>query len=228
VTRKHEEEGLTWFDRAIEIDPEYGRAHAWRACALATLMEWTGEQETWRECMDSAEKAFDLDPNEGEVHRILGSINLINRKFDKAEYHFNRGLELNPNNAYIAAKTAALYSYTGRPEKALKLLALADRLDPTLPDYCREEAVVANYVLKRHANVVAAAAAMNRLTRRAAVYAAAASADGEKTNREAAVRELMRIDPDFSIKEFVAGEPYKDNAQREALKSDLAALGLPA
>jgi tetratricopeptide (TPR) repeat protein len=191
-------------------------------------MEWTGAQEMWTDCMRSAEKAFDLDPNEGEVHRILGSINLINRKFDKAEYHFNRGLELNPNNAYIAAKTAALYSYTGRPEKSLELLALANRLDPTLPDYCREEAVVANHVLKRHADAVAAAAAMNRLTRRAAVYAAASSGHCENIDREAAIRELLRIDPDFSIKEFVAAEPYRDGAQREALRSDLAALGLPA
>ncbi len=128
------EKAITWQDRAIEIDPNFGRAHAWRACAIGSLMEWTGNLDRWDDCIASLERALELDPNEGEVHRIMGSISVYTRNYEKAEYHYQRGLELNPNHAYIAAKTAALYAYTGRPEKALELLARAERLYPSLPD----------------------------------------------------------------------------------------------
>ncbi len=221
------EKAITWQDRAIEIDPNFGRAHAWRACAIGSLMEWTGNLDRWDDCIASVERALELDPNEGEVHRIMGSINVYTRNYEKAEYHYQRGLELNPNHAYIAAKTAALYAYTGRPEKSLELLARAERLDPSLPDYCREETVVAYYVLKRYPDAVANAAAMTRRTRRAAVYVAASSVHYEGEDSKEAARAVLRIDPGFSIKAFVVQEPYRDRVERDQLQADLAAAGLP-
>ena len=228
VTFDDLEKAVAWQDRAIEIDPNFARAHAWRACATASLMDWTGNLDLFDDCVASAEKALELDPNEGEVHRIMGSIHLATRNYEKAEYHFQRGLELNPNHAYIAAKTAALYAYTGRPEKSLELLALAERLDPSLPDYCREEAVVAYYVLERWSDVLATAAAMTRCTRRAAVYVAASSVHYKGEDSKEAARMVLRIDPDFSIKAFVVQEPYRDREQRKRLQADLAAASLPA
>lgn len=226
VTLENAKQAIAWLDRAIEIDPSYGRAHAWRACAVASLRDWTGNPELWDDAVASARRALDLDPNEGETHRIMGSIYLETRQYDKAEYHFHRGLEINPNHAYIAAKTAALYNYTARPEKSLELLARAKRLDPSLPDYCGEEGVVARYVSGQYADALAAAAAMTRLTRRAAVYTAAAGAHCDGTDIRKHAKAVLRIDPHFSIKDFVGHEPFKDREQRKRLAADLAHAGL--
>ena len=228
VTFEDADKALKWFDRAIEMDPEYGRAHAWRACAIANRGEiWTDNMDWWDQCISSAERALDLDSNEAEVHRILGSIHLVMRNFDKAEHHFNRGMEINPNHAYIIAKTAEFYSFSGDGEKALELLERALRLDPFLPDYCRQDFVLAHYVLENYSLAVTECAKMARLTRRAAAYCAASSihCDGEDPTefRQA----LLRIDPDFRIRPFLQDQPFKDRKRRDRLSADLRAAGLP-
>ncbi len=228
VTREYADKAVEWFDRAIEKDPGYGRAHAWRACAMAGQGEWADNMDWWDDCIASAERGLELDGNEGEVHRIMGAIHLVNRNFDKADYHFQRGIELNPNHAYIIAKTASLYNYLGNGEKSLELLARAQRLDPFLPDYCREETAVAYYLLGRYLEALAANAELHRLTRRAAVYGVASSVHCEDKDTGGAVEELLRIDPAFQVKTFARGEPFKDREYRNGLIADLTAAGLPA
>ena len=227
VTLEHASEAVEWFDRAIAEDPGFGRAHAWRACAVANKGDWSDDEDWIEDCIASANRALELDANEGEVHRILGAVHLFQRNYEKAEFHFQRGMELNPNNAYIVAKSAEFYNYLGDGERSLELLARALRLDPFLPDYCRQEAVVAQYVLARHAEALAANAELARPTRRTAAYAAAAAARCPGRDAGPAARELLRIDPDFRIKSFVRDEPFKDRRYRERLIADLTAAGLP-
>ncbi|MEE8188167.1 MAG: adenylate/guanylate cyclase domain-containing protein [Kiloniellales bacterium] len=227
VTREHADKAVEWFDRAIEKDSDYGRAHAWRACAIATQGDWADNIDWFDDCIASAQRGLELDANEGEVHRIMGSINLFQRKFDKAAYHFQRGIELNPNHAYIIAKTAELHNYLGDGEKSLELLARAQRLDPFLPDYCREETAVAYYILERYAEALAANAELARLSRRAAVYGVASTTHCDDRDTGAAVQELLRIDPGFQIAAFVRDEPFKDRGYRERLIADLATADLP-
>ncbi len=227
VTREHADKAVEWFSRAIEKDPDYGRAYAWRACAMGNQGEWVDNMDWFDDCVASAQRGLELDANEGEVHRIMGAIHLINRTFDKAEYHFQRGIELNPNHAYIIAKTASLYTYLGDGEKSLELLAHAQRLDPFLPDYCREETAVAYYILERYAEALTANSKLTRLTRRAAVYGVASTTQCDDRDTGTAVRELLRIDPGFQVKAFVRDEPFKDRGYRERLIADLTAADLP-
>jgi adenylate cyclase len=99
VTREDAEQAVAWFERAIEKDPQFGRAHAWRACAIAKRAEWRGI-DWWddeADCISIAGRALELDENDAEVHRIMGEINLEFRNYAKAEHHFLRAIELNPN-----------------------------------------------------------------------------------------------------------------------------------
>jgi hypothetical protein len=82
---------VAWFDRAIEKDPEYGRAYAWRACALHTLWEWTDDPKHWDDCFDAGKRGIELDDNDAECHRIMGSLNLYTHEFDRASYHTKSG-----------------------------------------------------------------------------------------------------------------------------------------
>jgi tetratricopeptide (TPR) repeat protein len=231
VTREDAEQAVAWFERAIEKDPRFGRAHAWRACAIANRCAWYGTNwwDDEADCIRIAERALELDENEAEVHRIMGSISLEFRNYAKAEQHFLRGIELNPNNAFIVARTAELYNMLSEPAKAMAMLDRAKRLDPFLPDYCREAAAVSHYLLEQYAEVLEVNALIRRLTRRAAAYGAAAAARlasaGEAQN---AADELLRLDPQFRIAAFLKFEPYKDARRVERLSADLSAAGLPA
>jgi Tfp pilus assembly protein PilF len=90
---------VSWINLAIEKDPEYDRAYAWRACALSGLSGWTGEDH-YDECFADTRRAVELDDTDAESHRLRGSIAICERDFKKTGYHFQRALELNPNNPY--------------------------------------------------------------------------------------------------------------------------------
>jgi TolB-like protein/class 3 adenylate cyclase len=228
VTQTHAEEAVAWFDRAIEKDPEYGRAHAWRACSLSNLWEWTGDPKHWDECFAAGKRGIELDNTDAECHRIAGSLSLITHEFDRAAYHFQRALEINPNSAYIVGRTGELHVFLGEGEKALEMQRRAKRLDPFLPEYCRELEAVANYVLERFQDTTAVVAQLPRLTRRAAAYNVAATVHvGGADEIARAVGALLRIDPAFTIAKFLAGEHYKDALYNDRLGGDLTTAGLP-
>ncbi len=228
VTQTHAEEAVAWFDRAIVKDPEYGRAHAWRACSLSNLADWTGDPKHLDECFASGKRGIELDDTDAECHRIAGSLSLITHEFDRAAYHFQRALEINPNSAYIVGRTGELHVFLGEGEKALEMQRRAKRLDPFLPEYCRELEAVANYVLERFQDTTAVVAHLPRLTRRAAAYNVAATVHvGGADEIARAVGALLRIDPAFTIAKFLAGEHYKDALYNDRLGGDLTTAGLP-
>jgi tetratricopeptide (TPR) repeat protein len=227
VTQTQAEQAVAWFDRAVEKDPEYGRAHAWRACSLATLWEWTGDQKHFNGCLAASKRGLELDDNDAEGHRIAGSICLYMHEFDRAAYHFQRALELNPNDAYIVGRTGELHVFLGEGEKALEMQRRAKKLDPFLPEYCRELEAVANYVLERYQETTAVVAQLPRLTRRAAAYNVAATVHlGGADEIARRVEALLRIDPAFTIAKLIAGEHYKDGAYKDRLVGDLTKAGL--
>lgn len=227
VTLEDARLAVEWFDKAINIDPGYARAHAWRSCSRANLGRW-GSENYLDECIKSAERALELDENDAEAHRIMGAISTYLKQWEKAQFHFERALELNPNNSFIVARTGDLFNFLGQPDKALEMVARAVRLDPFLPDYCRELEVVALYGKHDFAGAYASAGQLTRMTRRSAAYRAAAALhldDPEKLS--AAVDEVCRLDPQFSASAFAKAETYRDSSMQERLAADLVAAGLP-
>ena len=87
----------------------------------------------------------------------MGSVSMYLQQWDKARFHFERALEMNPNHAYVVGRTGELYNFIGEPDKALDMVARALRLDPFLPDYCRELEIVAHYGKGDYATAVQAA-----------------------------------------------------------------------
>jgi len=129
---------LEWFDKAVQCDPTYGRAYAWRACAAATVWEWNGDEGYYDRCLADNRVGMELGQDDAECQRIAGSIAVRERRFDAAAYHFRRALALNPNHPFILGRIGELYNFIGEPEKALDYVARAKALDPFLPEYCRE------------------------------------------------------------------------------------------
>jgi adenylate cyclase len=227
VTQMDEEQALHWFDLAIEKDPQYGRAHAWRACAIATLAEWTGDDYV-DECLAAGQRGLELDENEPECHRIMGSLSMYNRDFDKAEYHFQRVLDLNPNNAYLVGRMGELYNFLGDAEKALEYQNRAMKLDPLLPSYCRELEAVAHYVLGNYRDTVSITSQLLHKSRRARAYRVAALSHlDDDTALRKAVDELMISTPHFSISNFLKTEFYRDDDIPRQLAADFKKAGLP-
>ena len=226
VTQEAAEQAVKWFDRAIEKDPEYGRAHTWRACSIVNLAEWTGD-DYWEEAVAGGRRGLELDENEAERHRVMGSLSLYSRDFEKAKYHFQRAIALNPNHPYLVGRMGELYNFLGDGEKALEYQNGAIKLDPLLPAYCRELEAVAHYVLGNYQDTVSVVSQFLHKPQRSCAYLVAALSHlDDETALSKAVEDLLIKNPNFSIGKFLETEYYRDDDIPRQLTTDLKKAGL--
>jgi TolB-like protein/class 3 adenylate cyclase len=223
VTEGHIREAVKWFERAIEADPNYGLAYAWHVCSASRLPDFDSDQG-----FKYIQKAIELDENDAEAHRIMGSYQMFMGDFELSEHHHCRAMELNPNDAYIRARTAAFYTFNHQPERALELIAEAEALDPLLPVWCLEEKGVA---LFNHGQYEAAITALGGLafqTFRSRSYAAAcAMALGDQQRAHKFLAEALSIRSDLTISTLLGLDSYRDPDDVSRLRALLIEAGLP-
>jgi len=86
------------FDRAIEIDRNFARAHAGIAdCCSFLYMYWDSSKANLEEADASSRKALQLDPESAEAHTSRGLALTLRREYDKARQEFEAALRLNLN-----------------------------------------------------------------------------------------------------------------------------------
>jgi adenylate cyclase len=223
VTDDNAREAVKWFSKAIEADPNYAAAYAWRVCATTWLPEFDlDEQER------DIRRALELDPCDPEANRILGFFELLKSNFDKAKALSLKAMELNPTDAYIKARSAAIMTYVGEPLLSLSLLDEAETLDPLLPVWCIEERGVALYALERYPEALEALGRLVFQTYRSRLYRAAAliALDRPDEARKLA-REVIAGNSGLTAAKFMTKEQYRDLKKRRMLRERLEKAGLP-
>lgn len=207
VTDKHVHEALGWYDRALDLDPGFGRAYAMRVCTASYLEDFD---------MDRADRdtsrALELDPTDPEAHRIMGIIKVKNhRDYAASRHHHDMAVKLAPNDAYILGRCAAFHTFVGEAEKAMELLDRAEALDPFLPVWVTEERCAALYAMDRFEEMLAAASALPYQTRRSRIYMAAALVALDRIPQaRAQIREALTGDPALSTDYVISQELYED------------------
>jgi adenylate cyclase len=182
----------------------------------------------WDDGERRTQRALELDPNDPEANRIMGSILMHRGAFDAARKFHEKAMTLSPSDAYVKGRSAAFYNFAGEPERALRLLDEAEQLDPFLHVWCIEERVAALYNLGRFAEAIAAALQLSFQTRRSRLYRAAAhSALGQPVRARDIIAELLVNAPDLTTDFVEFYECYRDPAVRQTLIEFLARSGLP-
>jgi TolB-like protein/Tfp pilus assembly protein PilF len=223
VTDDNTRQAIEWFRRAIEADPNFARPHAMLTCAWSTLPDFD-----LAEGRRHVERALELDPNEPEAHRIMGSIRMGAGDFEASREHHDKAMALSPSDAYIKGRSAAFYVFAGEPERALELLAEAEELDPFLPVWCVEERVAALYALGRFEEAVAGGRALSLKTRRSRIYEAASYvALGQLGHARQTIAEARAAAPDLTIDYVARRECYRDEGLKRLLIDRLVEAGLP-
>jgi TolB-like protein/tetratricopeptide (TPR) repeat protein len=112
--------------RAVELKPEFATAHAWLGMKRALLGEHLAE------AFDHAETACALDPDLPYIQGIAGLTNIMGRRYPTAIEHFERSLELEPEDILALYGAGTCYSALGRHEEAIgtlkKAVGLSDRM----------------------------------------------------------------------------------------------------
>jgi len=107
------DEGLAWFERGLEIDPDH--AETYNSVAAYHWMV-TGRLD---EAMVSLRKGLAIDPNPANF-AILGWLYLELGDFDQAEHWISRAHEMGPESYYPIAAMQALALHRGDDAAALR------------------------------------------------------------------------------------------------------------
>jgi adenylate cyclase len=84
-------------DRAIEIDPNFVRAHAGIAdCCSFLYMYWDASNANLEEAGASSRRALKLDPESAEAHTSRALALTLRQQYDEARREFESALRLNP------------------------------------------------------------------------------------------------------------------------------------
>ncbi len=129
------ENALGYFDRALELDPNYALAHAGRADVFALLGFYGLElpTEAMPKARDAANRALELDEELSEAHGALGLVHsFYDRDWSAADREYRRAIELNRSNIQARSWYALFHlSWTlGDQEAAVAQAREAAEIDP--------------------------------------------------------------------------------------------------
>lgn len=122
-----------FFERAIELEPEFASAYAAKASVVGPLIYFghVPREQGLEELREAVARALDLDPNLGEAHASLGILRLFfNWDWSGAEQALRRAIELNPSDSHSYHMLGRFFAAIGRFEDAVAVQERAWELDP--------------------------------------------------------------------------------------------------
>jgi adenylate cyclase len=220
--------------RAAELDPRFAPAFAFLAAALANGYSngWSEDPaHALDEAVKAAQEAVRLDERYPYALWSLAMTLSWDRRLDEALSAAEKAIAFNPNFAEGHSMVGVLLNLGGRSEEALKSIDRAMTLDPyfnSLLLYFRAQAA---YELGRWPEAVALL--KRRILRNPetdasrALLAAAYGQMGLVDEAREAWRELMLINPAYSLEQRRQVLPYKNPEAFERIVEGLRKAGLP-
>ena len=230
-TRADNEKALVHLERAITLDPRFAQAHAWKACTLgqAWVNGYCADRgAVWQDMVGELDTALELNSSDSDVHRILAAVNLVRREHEKALFHQQRAIDLNPNDDLVVVQQGEILTWVGRADEGIGWIEKAMRLNPCHPERFWNHLGRAYFVARRYAEALSAfgRVATPILSDYAFLAASAAQlGDAEAASRYAA--EVRKRDPDFCAQFFLATLHYKREEDIAHHRAALVAAGLP-
>ena len=218
--------------RAIELDPQYAHAHAWHACILGQQWGygWCEDRATTQTAIEQElDVALGLDENDSDVHRILAAVGVLRNDLDKAVYHQQRALALNPNDDLIVVQQGEVLTWLGQAEEGIEWIRKAMRLNPYHPERFWFHLARAQFVARRYAETIES---LHHITApdglHHALLAASHAQLGNAAQVAAHAAEVLKRVPGFSAREHcVPILHYRRESDLAHHLESLAKAGLP-
>jgi adenylate cyclase len=231
-TKESNEQGRKMFIRAIELDPQYARAHIGLCSTYARDLRfrWCTDQTEWlRRLFELARRAIALDELDSEARTSLVRAYHMDHNPEAALTEARRAVALNPNDAYACNILGATLSITaaryqeGIPwfEKALEL----NPVDPQKHNYLSQLAIAKLCSGQHEAAIENAVEVMRDAPRYFEARVALASAYGYLGRTEDAQKIVEGFDE--TAQSFVESEPRWANETKNYVLDGLRKAGLP-
>jgi TolB-like protein len=235
------EEGLTaalaCLKDALKIDPSYAPAMALAGYCYAgrRIQGWTKDfPKENAEGLRLASRAIELGKDDGNVLWMAAySVWQLGRDVRRANELAHRSLRLNPNSAIALTITAWTEMIIGNPGKAIELYHRADRLSPRDPRVwlIATGLGLAHFYEGRFDEAKSWAETALSHNQRFAIalrcLAASLAKLGQSEEAFAVVREMLKIEPRFTLSTFRAQLRVVDDVQGNRFFDALRLAGFP-
>ena len=234
VTRQDNLVAQALLEKAVAVDPGYGRAHSLLAAChtFAAHMGWEEMPKAVPVAERAALAAIRADSEDAWAHYALASVYLFNKRFDDSIAEFELALQLNPNFLPARGVYGVALSYRGRWEDGDRAAREALRFSPRDPfaavyygvaAYCQylgrnyEEAIrLSRDALRQRSDFVGA----HR------VLTAAAAMAGQADVAKAALQDVRVAQPNISLAWIESQIPFERDADRKHYLKGFRLAGL--
>ncbi len=209
-------------NKAIEIDPQFARAHA--ALGLIDVFEqmWrVADENALDRALASAQKAMSLDDDDTWAYAVFANVYVQRGRQDEAVNFMEKAYRLNPNDPATLAAKALMLEWVGRHDEAIETIETGMRLDPFHPDWMLEISAMALYSLRRYEEAIDAFRRIKEPPYWIPSYIAACAAQLERTDEvrrevaafhDAVERETTADNPQpgIAILDFMSYKKHED------------------
>jgi tetratricopeptide (TPR) repeat protein len=218
---------------AIALDPKFEKPHS--LVGVSHLIDLSFNWgESPRSSMEESEaalkKAVSLNPLSDYAQATLGHLYLMQERHDEAVMAGEKSLALNPNGDYNMVLLGITFNYVRRFEEAITLFKEAQRRNPYCPAWYIDNGAYSNLGLGRLDEAIAVAKkAIEQEPKDTIAYMVLASAcqlAGREEEAREAAKELLRINPTFSLERLAQTTPHKDRAVADRFIEALRKEGL--
>ena len=221
-TKHDNDSARQFYEEAIVLDPNFLLAYVGLGWThyLDVRFGWSESRaKSLDKAFELAQKALAMDDSIASAHSLLGSIYLVKLEFEKAIAEAERAVVLNPNGAQGIFVFGGILGHAGRWEESVTYAKKAIRLDP-VPDIFKHFILGrAYFMLGRYDESIVIwkkALEMNPdYVPAHAFLAACYSSIGRDVEAGAEAKEVIRINPKFSVESHAKILPYKNKADIE-------------
>jgi adenylate cyclase len=218
---------------AIDLDPKYAAAYT---ILGATHMYdvWLGTssspKQSIAQAIELAKKALSLDEFQSKARGLLGFLYTMTGHHDEGIAEAEKAVALDPNSDTALAYLGQCLRFGGRPSEAIPVIKKAIRLNPFAPSAYLFNLGTCYLLLGQYGEAIAeckAASIREPDNLFAQVLLTAAYAlSGRDEEARATASEVLRIDPEFSLKNYSKTLMYKNRADGDRLVDGLRKAGL--
>lgn len=242
LTPEDFEKAVASLKKAIELDPNYGRAYAalaavyYEASTLPPLLKDLGV--SWHEARARSIQYLQKAPQDPITHSIKSLMFLWRRQHQEAISELERALAIDPNDPTYHFHMGIAFIYAGRPKDAIEFLKGGLRLDPHNPSRYLNALGFADFCmgkLKEAAGLIEKAMRLNPEnapiwgSRLAVVYALLGRNQEARTLIENWQKDEEKVDVPgtFNLRRLMNSSPFKDRTISDRFVEGLLKAGVP-
>jgi len=233
-TKEAFEQAGNQYRKAIDIDPQYGRAYGALAVVLASrvIRGWSdAPRQELDQALDLSRKAVELDASIPQTHFALGFVYLVRRQYNEALQAATQSVRIAPSYPDGYSLLGYIHLYNGHPKEAILQNARGMRIDPYITHQYLLVNGGARYMLGDYTEAIQsleAAEQQNDNQILVKVFLAASYMKaGRRGDAEWIIERIRIISPTTTVSELEQSLPIADSGKKQVLLASLREAGLP-